>query len=124
MSPLDDLFATDQSLASVEEWGGEIADYLPIHDFIDQDFGLGVLQENRRVRHHSEGIFLAESVFGSVITNRDQRVIPTRVIVELHVNKDLGRIPSVSEILMGIKVQSWMMKVAKPSRTILSGLSR
>jgi hypothetical protein len=124
VSPRDDLFATDQSLASVEKWGGEIADYLPIHDFIDQDFGLGSLQDNRLVRHHSEGIFLAESVFGSVITNRDQRVVPTRVIAELHVNMEMGRIPSVSEILTGIKVQSWMMKVAKPSRAILSELSR
>ena len=73
-------------------------------------------------RHHTEGVFLLETVFGAVITNSERRVVPVRVIAEFHINNELSRIPPVSEILQGIESAPWMMRVARPSRLIMRSL--
>ena len=64
-------------------------------------------------RHHSEGIFACEEVFGSTLTNSAGRVVPVRQIGEQHVMEDLGRIPTAADWLRAIKVEPWMLRKAK-----------
>lgn len=96
------------ALSSVKKWGGCVEDYQPIHDWFDESKSHMADFRHRALRHHSEGIFMAERVFGTTITNSNGRVVPVRFIGEQHVEEDLGRIPTVADWLQNIKVCSWM----------------
>jgi hypothetical protein len=64
---------------------------------------------HRALRHHSEGIFLLEKIFGKTITNSDGRVVPVRYVGEQHVKEDLGLIPTMADWFECIKPEhSWM----------------
>jgi hypothetical protein len=91
------------ALSSVRRWGGEVDDYLPIHDWFDESKAHMADFRHRALRHHSEGIFLSERIFGKTIVNSDGRVVPVRYIGERHVIEDLGRIPSLSDWLRHIQ---------------------
>jgi hypothetical protein len=64
---------------------------------------------HRALRHHTEGIFMAERIFGVTIVNSAGRVVPVRYIGEQHVKEDLGRIPTVADWLSNIKTEGWML---------------
>lgn len=96
------------ALSSVKKWGGSPEDYRPIHDWFDESKAHMADFRHRALRHHSEGIFMAEKIFGATIVNSAGRVVPVRYIGEQHVTEDLGRIPSVNDWFRQIKVQSWM----------------
>jgi hypothetical protein len=99
------------ALSSVRKWGGEVDDYLAIHEWFDESKAHMADFRHRALRHHSEGIFLSEQLFGKVITNSDGRVVPVRYIGEQHVNEDLGRIPCLADWLRRIQPQeedAWM----------------
>jgi hypothetical protein len=98
------------SLSSVKKWGGESDDYLAIHDWFDQSKSYLADPRHRAMRHHSEGIFMAEQIFGKTITISSGRVIPVRWVGEQHVIEDLGWIPSVADWLREIKITPWMSK--------------
>ena len=65
---------------------------------------------HRALRHHAEGIFMAETVFGVTITNSEGRQIPVRLIGELHVTEDLGRIPSFADWARLIQPMPWILR--------------
>lgn len=96
------------ALSSVKKWGGSVEDYLPIHDWFDESKSHMADFRHRALRHHSEGIFMAEKIFGHTITNSDGREVMVRYIGEQHVQEDLGRIPTVADWFRQIEVQSWM----------------
>jgi Domain of unknown function (DUF6915) len=100
------------ALSSVRKWGGKVADYLAIHQFFDESKAHVADIRHRALRHHAEGIFLCERIFGPTITNSAGRVIPTRYIGEQHVKEDLGGIPSLKDWFQHIEVRTWMLKVA------------
>jgi hypothetical protein len=98
------------SLSSVKKWGGTVADYQRIHDWFDESKKIMADARHRALRHHSEGIFMCESLFGTTITNSDGRVVPVRFIGEQHVKEDLVFIPSAEAWLKEIRLKAWMMK--------------
>ncbi|MEM8855118.1 MAG: hypothetical protein AAGD34_15545 [Pseudomonadota bacterium] len=104
------------AVRSARLFGGVAADYQAIHDWFDESKAhLGDIR-HRALRHHSEGIFLCESIFGTVITNADGKAVPVRTIGEQHVQDDLGWIPSVKDWLQHINFQPWMGRTAfRPS---------
>ena len=63
---------------------------------------------HRALRHHAEGIFMAETIFGSTITLSTGRIIPVRWIGEQHVREDLGFIPSFGDWVRAIRPEPWM----------------
>lgn len=81
---------------------------MPIHDWFDESKSHMADFRHRALRHHSEGIFMAEKIFGHTITNSDGREVMVRYIGEQHVQEDLGRIPSICDWFRQIEVQSWM----------------
>jgi len=68
---------------------------------------------HRALRHHAEGIFLLEHIYGVSITNCKGRVVPVRFIGEQHVIEDLGFIPSAEAWLKEINLKAWMMRRGK-----------
>ena len=94
--------------SSVRKWGGEVKDYLAIHEWFDGSKAHLADFRHRALRHHSEGIFAAEQQFGCSIVNADGKGIPVRFIGEQHVKEDLGRIPTLADWLLRIEPEPWM----------------
>lgn len=95
---------------SVKRYGGEIEDYLPIHNWFDltkaayADFG------HRAILHNTFGIFLCEQMFGATITNSQGKTISVRDIGEDHVREDCaGRIPTVEDWMKSLTPEPWMI---------------
>lgn len=97
------------ALSSVKKWGGNPDDYIAIHSWFDESKSHLADFRHRALRHHSEGIFLAERIFGKTIVNSIGRVVPVRFIGEQHVKEDLGRIPTVADWLSKIQPARWMI---------------
>lgn len=106
------------ALSSVKKWGGVVEDYLPIHDWFDASKELYGDFRHRALRHHSQGIFEAERVFGHTITIQSGRVIPVRWIGEQHVIEDCGFIPSIQDWFSQITPQQWMNRPVKLSKVL------
>ena len=98
------------ALSSVKKWGGVPEDYQPIHDWFDDSKKHIATVAHRALRHHTEGCFMCEQVFGTTITNSDGRKVPVRLIAERHITEDCGYIPKVSDWLSAIRIESWMQK--------------
>lgn len=100
------------SVSSVKKYGGVVDDYIKLHSWFDESKAHMADFRHRALRHHTEGIFMAERLFGHYITNSDGKNIPVRFIGEQHVKEDLGFIPTVQDWFENIQPTSWMMKVA------------
>ena len=92
----------------MKKWGGAVDDYLAIHSWFDASKKITADFRHRALRHHAEGIFMAETIFGPTITLSSGRVIPTRWVGEQHVVEDLGFIPSFADWVRCIRPQPWM----------------
>ena len=79
--------------SSSRKFGGKAEDYLAIHNWFDESKSFFTDFRHRALRHHAEGIFLAERIFGVTIVNSDGERVPVRYVGEQHVKEDLGRIP-------------------------------
>ncbi len=96
------------SLSSVKKWGGKVEDYLAIHGWFDASKLITADFRHRALRHHAEGIFMAETIFGPTITLSSGRIVPTRWVGEQHVVEDLGFIPSFADWVKCIRPEPWM----------------
>ncbi len=104
------------AVSSVKKWGGRVEDYLPIHSWFDETKASLADFRHRALRHHAEGIFLCERLFGVTITTSTGRIVPVRWIGEQHVKEDLGRIPTAADWLLCIRPESWMNNAARLSK--------
>lgn len=101
--------------SSVKLWGGTVDDYMPIHDWLDATKETYADFRHRALRHHAQGIFEAERVFGKTLVNADGRTVPVRYVAEQHIKEDCGgRIPSVGDWLSQIKPAVWMSRGYPP----------
>lgn len=98
------------ALSSVRKWGGVVDDYLPLHQWFDQSKAILADPRHRALRHHAEGIFMLESLFGATIVNADGRTVPVRLVGEQHVREDLGFIPSFADWARLIAPEAWMLR--------------
>ena len=101
--------------SSVKKFGGEINDYIKIHDWFDATKGWVCHSKHRLFRHHSEGIFEVEQVFGSSFINSDGKRVYTRYVGEQHVREDCnGYVPTAKEWIDGLtNPPIWMIKTQK-----------
>ena len=99
------------AVSSARKWGGKPEDYQAIHDYLDGSKFILADFRHRALRHHSEGCFAAEALFGITITNSAGRAVPVRMIAEQHIIEDLGRIPSFADWVRCIKTEPWMGRV-------------
>ena len=98
------------ALSSVRKWGGVPDDYIDVHQWLDRSKEIVADPRHRALRHHAEGIFMLETIFGVTITNSDGREVPARLIGEQHVREDLGRIPSFADWARLIRLEPWMLR--------------
>jgi len=97
--------------SSVRRFGGAVEDYLPIHNWLDAPKESFCDFRHRALRHHSQGVFECERVFGLTIRNRAGRDVPVRYIAERHIQEDCGgRVPSVADWLGCIQPRTWMSR--------------
>jgi len=101
------------AVSSAKLHGGRAEDYLQLHQWFDESKAFFPDFRHRALRHHAEGIFLAERIFGPTLTNSAGRIVPVRVLSEQHVKEDLGRIPTVQDWLECLAPQSWMIRSGK-----------
>ena len=96
------------AVRSARLFGGEPDDYIAVHSWFDESKAHLSDLRHRALRHHSEGIFLCERLFGVTLTNSDGKEVPVRLVGEQHVNDDLGWVPTVKDWLQHLDVQPWM----------------
>ena len=128
-------------MSSARKWGGTSDDYIEIHHWFDESKAFFSDFRHRALRHHSEGIFLCERIFGHTVTLStcakcgeeksehwefgDENLhvfvpkkIPVRWIGEQHVLEDLGRIPTAADWLECITPAPWMNRSRKLSQEL------
>jgi hypothetical protein len=94
---------------SVKLWGGAVGDYLPVHSWLDATKETFCDFRHRALRHHCQGIFEAERIFGQTLTNLDGRAVPIRYVCEQHIKEDCGgMVPTVSDWLRHLSPEVWM----------------
>jgi hypothetical protein len=94
---------------SVKRYGGDIVDYLPIHDWFDQTKSAWADIRHRAVLHSTFGIYICEQVFGTYIINSDNKKISVRDVAEDHVAEDFGgKIPTIEGWLKDLPIEPWM----------------
>lgn len=105
----------EHAKSSVRRWGGQISDYQQIHEWFDETKAWIGHSKHRMFRHHSEGIFECEKIFGSSFTNSDGITVYTRYVGEQHVKEDCnGYIPTAKEWVDNINTPTeWMIKTLK-----------
>ena len=98
----------EHAKSSARRFGGRPEDYIAIHEWFDESKRLIADFRHRALRHHAEGVFLAERIFGRIILNSEGSSVPVRYIGEQHVKEDLGRIPSFQDWLAELPIRPWM----------------
>ena len=96
--------------SSAKKFCGKPEDYLAIHNWFDESKSYFADFRHRALRHHSEGIFLDERLFGIAVRNSNGKQVPVRYIGEQHVREDLGRIPGVHDWLSQINPERRMYR--------------
>ena len=97
------------AVSSARLFGGKPEDYQAVHDWFDESKAHLAEARHRAKRHHAEGIFEAERVFGKTITNSNGTKVPVRYLGEQHVKEDCGGfIPSEADWWRCIVRQPWM----------------
>lgn len=94
--------------SSARKFGGKPEDYLAIHNWFDESKAFLADIRHRAMRHHAEGIIMAESIFGQSFVNSAGKTVFVRYIGQQHVQEDLGFIPTVADWLQQIKILPWM----------------
>jgi hypothetical protein len=102
---------------SVRKWKGIPSDYERIHVWLDETKAWVGHSMHRMFRHHSEGIFECERVFGKSFINSDGKTVYTRYIAEQHIKEDCNNyIPTAKEWVTMIasgKPEKWAIKTLK-----------
>jgi len=95
---------------SVRRYGGIVEDYLDIHNWFDSTKAVTAQFYHRAILHNTFGIFVCEQLFGTYITNSDNKKISVRDIAEDHVKEDCqGKIPTIDDWLKNLPPQDWMV---------------
>jgi hypothetical protein len=98
-------------LLSQHKFGGQPADFLPVHRFLDSSKLFCFHPRHRLLLHHTVGIEWATELLGDILTTSDNRQVLVRDVAAAHCQEDLsGRVPTLAE---------WL---AEPSPELLAAL--
>lgn len=101
---------------SVRDFGGSLKDYLPIHEFIDSTKNHLPDSRHRIILHNSFGMELCVKMFGSYVTNSDNKLIDTREIARRHILQDCNTVPTLKECLVSYAKDEYMQKYNNPNQ--------
>ena len=97
--------------SSVRRFGGQVSDYLEIHNFMDSSKSVMADNRHRALTHNTWFIAtVIERVFGVTIINSDGKEISVRSVAEQHVLEDFGGnfIPTAQDYLQEMDYREWM----------------
>ena len=87
------------ALSSQREHGGIVADYLPIHNWLDASKACLAFFTHRAINHHHEGILEAVKIFGEFVVNADGAKVSVRTLALQHCAEDMSIMPSAADWL-------------------------
>jgi hypothetical protein len=103
------------AMSSARKHGGTWEQYIEIHNWFDATKSWVPDIRHRAFRHHAEGIFEMEKLFGVAIEitldSGIKKLVPTRVIGEQHVKEDCGFIPTAMSYVKGMQLEPWQKTV-------------
>lgn len=94
--------------SAARKWGGKPEDYIDIEEFIDSSKKIIGDVRHRSMFHHTQGVWLAQQIFGRTITVGEHKQIPVRLIAEQHIIEDLGWLPSPKDYIDKMALAPWM----------------
>lgn len=103
------------AVSSTRHFGGEVEDYIEIHEWFDSTKSAWADTRHRAILHNTFGIYLCQQVFGETIKNSEGKEIPVRLIAEQHVHEDCGCIPTLENWLTDLPMKPFMNR-AQPVR--------
>ena len=116
---------------SSKKFGGIAEDYLEIHNWFDHTKSHIADMRHRALLHNAWGIWMSESIFGTLIVKpdgtpyrtsyiltSDGNKVQVRDVGEQHVLEDMGRIPSIEECMREMPMLNWFGGQRKLLRTI------
>lgn len=101
-----------------KKFGGKPEEYIHIDNFLDSSKAHVADVRHRALFHNSFGPFIVEQVFGLTFVNSEGKIVSTRDVAEDHILQDLGKIPTVSDWLRKMPVESWMGKPVITKKTL------
>ena len=104
------------SLSSVKRWGGDVLDYIKIHELLDSPKATMNNNTSRMLTHNIWFCYqIIPKIFGYNITNSDGKSVDTVDIAMLHVSEDFKHrfIPTAQDYLKHLDVQPWMCNGVK-----------
>jgi hypothetical protein len=112
-------------MSSARKHGGTWEQYVHIHNWFDETKSWIPDVRHRAFRHHAEGIFECEKIFGVsvkiTLESGHIKEVPVRVLGEQHVKEDCGFIPNAKEYFKHVKMEPWQMTVGKKIDINLKG---
>jgi hypothetical protein len=111
--------------SSALKFGGQPADYLRLHEFLDcSKLFLGDWR-HRALLHTTFGVYLAEKwVFGHAYRREsDGEEVATRSLVEQHLIEDLNALLTPAEFLREMPVRLWMNGLTARQRERMRNLT-
>ena len=113
------------AMSSARKHGGTWEQYVHIHNWFDETKSWIPDVRHRAFRHHAEGIFECEKIFGVSIKitleSGHIKEVPVRVLGEQHVMEDCGFIPNAKDYLKNMQIEPWQRRVAKKIDVDLKG---
>jgi hypothetical protein len=92
------------ALSSKRAHGGEIIDYLPLHNWFDASKSALAHFTHRALHHHREGIAEAVRLFGTNICNAADAAISVEALGLQHLAEDMSIIPSAADWLQQMEL--------------------
>lgn len=99
------------SKSSVKRWGGNVEDYLAIHELLDSPKVAMNNNTSRMLTHNTWFAYtIIPKVFGYNIVNSDGKSVDTVDIAMLHIAEDFRHrfIPTPQDYLQHMQIQPWM----------------
>lgn len=100
------------AISSVKKFGGEIEDYMPIHELLDSSKSITADNRHRIFTHNSWFIStIIPKIFGETFVNSDNKTISSRDVAEQHVLEDYNNrfIPTAQDFIDELSAKSWML---------------
>jgi len=104
------------SKSSQKRWGGDVLDYIAIHELLDSSKTCMNNNTGRMMTHNTWFAYtIIPKIFGYNIINSDGKSVDTVDIAMLHIAEDFRyQIPTPQDFLKHMEVQAWMNNGVKP----------
>lgn len=102
----------------VKLFGGELEDYMDIHEFIDSSYHVMPDIRHRAMLHNQFGLMMVERLFGQYRVNSAGKKYSPRAVAENHILADVGFIPTAEHYLKNMSIQPWMSGTLKKRRVM------